>query len=515
MECKMSRPLLEMKNINKKFAGVAALTNANLEIFPGEIHALVGQNGAGKSTLIKILTGYYSRDTGEINYDGQSINFKSPREAQLNGISTIYQEINLVGYRSITENICLGRKFSNWGFLDWKTMRSTARELLAKFQINIDVDQPLENFSTAIQQMVAIARAVGFASKLVIMDEPTSSLDDREVDVLFGVIRKLKEQGISVIFVSHKIDELFAICDRITILRDGLTVRSGSMSQMNRFELVASMLGRDINTVKRSGSTSFGKQVFEKKETLIEVSHIKSAPRVRDVSLSINRGEIVGLAGLLGSGRSETARLIFGAGKKQAGKITLKGQSFDPKRPKDAIDAGIGFCTEDRKTEGIIPDLSVQENITLAFLPKLTKFGFVDKNAQYEIAQQFVDKLKIKCSNIEQPIKQLSGGNQQKVLLARWLCMNPELLILDEPTRGIDVGAKAEVQGLIGNLAKQGLSVLMVSSEIEEIFEGAHKAFVLRDGKKVAELSGEDLDETHLLHAMAHGDTTFEGEILK
>jgi len=515
MENQVSRPLLEMKQIDKKFAGVAALTNANLQIFPGEIHALVGQNGAGKSTLIKILTGYYTRDAGEIIFDGRPIDFTSPREAQSNGISTIYQEINLVGYRSVTENICLGRKFSQWGLLDWKAMRATARDLLAKFKIDIDIDEPLENFSTAIQQMVAIARAVGFASKLVIMDEPTSSLDDREVEVLFSVIRQLKDQGISVIFVSHKIDELFAICDRITILRDGLTVRSGSMSDINRLELVSSMLGRDINLVKRSGTTSFGKHKLETHDTLIDVSHIRSAPRVRDVSLSINRGEIVGLAGLLGSGRSETARIIFGAEYKQAGNINLKGKSFNPQQPKDAIDAGIGFCTEDRKTEGIIPDLSVRENLTLALLPKLTKMGIVDKNAQDEIARKFVVSLKIKCSSIDQPIKQLSGGNQQKVLLARWLCMNPELLILDEPTRGIDVGAKAEIQNLIGDLAAQGLSVLMVSSEFEEIFEGAHKAVVLRDGIKVAELSGDVLDEAHLLYAMAHGDADFKGEITK
>jgi ribose transport system ATP-binding protein len=347
------------------------------------------------------------------------------------------------------------------------------------------------------------------------MDEPTSSLDDREVEVLFGVIRQLKKQGVSIVFVSHKIDELFAICDQITILRDGLTVKSGLMSDINRLELVATMLGRDINSVKGSGSTSFRTRKLEKHDKLIEVSNLKYLPQVRNVSLSIDRSEIVGLAGLLGSGRSETARLIFGADHKQAGEIIFKGKSYNPKQPKDAIELGIGFCTEDRKIEGIIPDLSVRENLTLALLPKLTKMGIVDKVVQEKIAREFIDKLKIKCSSIEQPIKQLSGGNQQKVLLARWLCIDPELLILDEPTRGIDVGAKAEVQSIIGNLADQGLSVLMISSEIEEIFEGAHKAFVLRDGIKVAELSDQDLDESRLLHAMAHGDIDLDRDLTK
>ncbi len=396
--------------------------------------------------------------------------------------------------------------------LDWAAMHQEAKRLLARFKIDIDVRQPLESFSTAVQQMVAIARAVGFKAKLVIMDEPTSSLHEREVEVLFGVIRQLKAEGISVIFVSHKLDELYAVCDRVTILRDGRTVREEAMADIGKLDLVASMLGRDVNTVKRKGATAFTSRKQVSHDTLLEAQALKSSPLVHDVSFKVGKGEIVGLAGLLGSGRSETVRLVFGADRANQGSMSIEGKAYAPKEPPDAIAEGIGFCTEDRKVEGIIPDLSVRENLTLALLPHLTRAGIVDTAEQTRIVSDFVQRLGVKCASIEQPVRQLSGGNQQKVLLARWLCMNPKLLILDEPTRGIDVGAKAEIQSLIASLAEKGLAVLMVSSEVEEIAEGADRAYVLRDGESVAELKGEQLDERHLLHAMAHGSAPLLAE---
>jgi monosaccharide-transporting ATPase len=498
-------PLLTVRGLSKSFAGVPALSGASLEIRRGEIHALVGQNGAGKSTLIKVLTGYYSRDSGEIVFDDSALEVTSPHQAQLHGISTIYQEINLVGYRSVTENICLGRSFRRWGLLDWLRMHRTARELLARFNIDIDVRKPLEDFPVAIQQMVAIARAVGFSSKLVIMDEPTSSLEEREVEILFGVMRQLRREGVSIIFVSHKLDELYEVCDRVTILRDGVTVRSSAMEDIDKLQLVATMLGRDVNTVRRKGQTAFGPRHEGQHETVLGARRLSALPRVADVSIEVGKGEIVGLAGLLGSGRTDTVRLIFGADPLDSGSMSFLGKPFAPREPREAIRAGVGFCTEDRKSEGVVPDLSVGENLTLALLPGLVRGGVVDTSEQRRVIKEMIARLGIKCASIDQPIKQLSGGNQQKVLLARWLCMNPRLLVLDEPTRGIDVGAKAEIQSLVAGLAEKGVAVLMVSSEIEEIAEGADRAYVLRDGRTVAELTQAELNEQNLLQAMAHG----------
>jgi monosaccharide-transporting ATPase len=498
-------PLLVMSAIDKRFAGIPALSGATFEVGRGEVHALVGQNGAGKSTLIKVLTGYYARDAGTVLFDGQPFEVSSPQQAQAQGISTIYQEINLVGHRSVTENICLGREMRRFGFLDWPRMHQAAADLLARFSLKLDVRRPLDSYPIATQQMVAIARAVGFSSKLVIMDEPTSSLDDREVEVLFGVIRQLKASGVSVVFVSHKLDELYEVCDRVTIMRDGRTVRAADMADVGKLELVATMLGRDLKTVARQGATGFGKKASGAHREILGVSGLAAPPHVDRVDLRVGAGEIVGMAGLLGSGRTESVRVVFGADRPTEGAISFDGKAFHPKTPGDAIAAGIGFVTEDRKLEGIVPDLSVRENLTLALLPHLCRAGIVDEGRQREVVQRFIARLGVRCASPEQPIRELSGGNQQKVLLARWLCMNPRLLILDEPTRGIDVGAKAEIQGLIRELAEQGLGVLMVSSEVEEIIEGSDRAYVLRDGHTVAELSGERLNEHAVMAAMAHG----------
>jgi galactofuranose transport system ATP-binding protein len=497
--------LLSMRNISKSFARIPALDRAEVEIRAGEIHALVGQNGAGKSTLIKILTGYYQKDAGEITFAGQPFSVGSPREAQSRGVSTIYQEINLVPMRSVAENICLGRPFRKHGFLDWKAMHEEAHRLLSKFNINIGLDTPLGAHSTATQQMVAIARAIGFDAKLVIMDEPTSSLDAREVEVLFGVIRQLKVQGISVIFVSHKLDELYEVCDHLTIMRDGRTVRTGAIEDISKIELVSSMLGRTLE--RRQGrTTGFGAHtVSAGQDGLFSARNLSDGQTVRDVSLNVNKGEIAGIAGLLGSGRTETARVIFGEKPLKHGGMSLGEEGYAPRKPSDAIGNGIGFCTEDRKHEGIVPEMSIAENMMLALMPKLARAGIVDAEEQKRLVNQFIAQLGIKCTGPDQKIRELSGGNQQKVLLGRWLAMNPRLLILDEPTRGIDVGAKGEIQKLIRKLADEGLGVLMISSELDEIVEGSDRVFVLRDGVKVAELRGDDIDEGAVMSAMAEG----------
>jgi ribose transport system ATP-binding protein len=496
--------LLSMTGIEKRFAGIPALSGASLEIAPGEVHALIGQNGAGKSTMIKVLTGYYRRDAGEVLFSGQPFEVGSPHLAQANGISTIYQEINLVPFRSVTENICLGREARRFGMLDWNAMHAEAERLLSTFGIGIDVRRSLMDFNTATQQMVANARAIGFSARLVVMDEPTSSLDEGEVAMLFKVIRQLKRDGVSVIFVSHKLDELFEVCDRVTIMRDGKTVRTDDLADVGKLDLVSSMLGRDIS--KANGhATAFTGRTRQKGDTVFATRNLAARQAVQDVSFDVRRGEIVGFAGLLGAGRTETARLVFGVDRPRAGSMTVEGRPHDPRRPKDAILAGMGFVTEDRKLEGIVPELSVAENMTLALLPRISRNGMVSETHQRELAERFIKQLDIKCSGPGQKIRELSGGNQQKVLLARWLATNPKFLILDEPTRGIDVGAKGEIQRLIRELADQGLAVLMISSELEEVVEGADRVFVLREGKTVTELEGDEISENRVLGAMAEG----------
>ncbi len=498
--------LLAMRGIDKSFSGSPALRQASLSVAAGEVHALVGQNGAGKSTLIKVLTGAVRRDSGEIAFAGRPIAFSSPQDAQAGGISTIFQEINLIPYRSVSENIFLGREHYRFGVLDWRRMHREAAALLQRFRVAIDVGQPLNRYTIAIQQMVAIARAVSFAARLVIMDEPTSSLDDGEVAVLFETVRQLRAEGVGVVFVSHKLDELYAVCDRVTIMRDGRTVATSAMADISKLQLVATMLGRDLDSV-RQGATGFARHHHPAagQAPVLQAADLRAGRRVRGVSLSVGAGEIVGLAGLLGSGRSETARAIFGADRLESGSLRVNGHPATIPDPQAAIAAGLGFCAEDRKAEGIVPEMSVRENLTLALLPRLARAGVVDTARQRAIVERFIARLGIKTAGPEQRIRELSGGNQQKVLLARWLCMDPKLLILDEPTRGIDVGAKAEIQSLIEELAGGGLGVLMISSELDELVEGCSRVVVLRDGESVAELSGERMDEGAVLQAMAHG----------
>ncbi|WP_181707722.1 sugar ABC transporter ATP-binding protein [Chthonobacter rhizosphaerae] len=492
--------LVAMHGIRKAFNAVPALVDASLEIEPGEVMALVGQNGAGKSTMIKILTGAYRRDEGTLTFDGRPVDFPNPGAAQDAGISTIYQEINLVPHRSVAENVFLGREPTRLGFIDWRRMNREAEAALARFNVSVDVQAPLSTFNAATRQMVAIARAVSRKARLVVMDESTSSLDEREVATLFDTIRTLKRDGVSVLFVSHRLDELYAVCDRVTIMRDGATIGVHPMSAITKMDLVTAMLGRALAAAEHRLHDA---PPHKAGAPIVEAAGLARGRRLRDVDLAVHSGEVVALAGLLGSGRTETARVLFGADRPEAGSLKLDGRDVAFGEPSEAIEAGFGFLSEDRKIEGIIPDMSVAENLTLALMPRLAKAGVIDRAAQREVVNRFIRRLGIKLASPDQKIRELSGGNQQKVLLARWLAMNPRLLIVDEPTRGIDVGAKADVLTMIRELAGAGLGVVMVSSELEEIISLADRVTVLSDGRSVRDLHAGEIDETSIMAAMA------------
>jgi len=497
-------PLLSMQGITKRFLGAPALREAHFEVARGEVHALIGQNGAGKSTMIKVLTGVYTKDSGRIEFDGREVAFSSPHAAQLAGLSTIYQEVNLVPFRSLAENVFLGREPRRFGLIDWGRVNREAAAILHRLDIDVDVTRPLYQYSIATQQMTALARALSTDAKLVIMDEPTSALAEHEVQTLFRVIRQLKTEGISVVFVSHRLDELYAVSDRVTVMRDGRTVEERPMSEISRYELVSTMLGREL-AEELSHRRGVQDGAHADRKPVLEAVVLRRSRVLDGVSVSVRPGEIVGLAGLLGSGRTETARAIFAADPLDSGTVSLDGAPRRLKSPAGAVEHKVGFSSEDRKTDGIIPQLSVRENLTLALLPHLRRHGIVDRKRQTELVDRFVKAIGVKCSSPEQPIRELSGGNQQKVLLARWLCIDPKLLLLDEPTRGIDVGAKRDIQVLVRQLADDGLAVLLISSELEEIIADSDRVVTLRDGRSVAELTGDQITEDALMNAMATG----------
>jgi monosaccharide-transporting ATPase len=508
--------VLRMEGIVKRFAGATALDGVNFTLRRGEVHALVGENGAGKSTLIKIMTGAYRRDAGEVWVEGQPASFATPADAQAAGVIAVHQEIHLLSFRSVAENVYLGREPRRWGLVDWRRMMADTAELLRRLGLDIDPAATLGTLSTAQQQMVAIARGVSLGAKVLVLDEPTSSLAEREVSILYGLIRQLQARGTAIVYISHRFDELYTVCDRVTVLRDGRLVGTHDMAALERLDLVCLMLGKKREEL-RQGTTAFAGAAPEPEgaDPLLRVDGLRRGQKLRGVSLDVRRGEILGLAGLLGSGRTETARAIFGADPAKEGTIRLDGRVLEPRTPDDAIGAGIAFVSEDRKGEGIIPELSVRENLTLAALPTLARMGIVDRAKQREIVDRFMRRLGIKATSADQKIRELSGGNQQKVLLARWLCMSPALLILDEPTRGIDIGAKGEIQALINELAGTGLGVLMISSELEELVEGSSRVVVLRDGRDVAELRGGDISQQSIIHAMAEGSAAAAAPVLE
>jgi len=497
------RLVVDVRGVSKSFPGVRALRSVDFAVRPGEVHALVGENGAGKSTLIKVITGVYQVDEGEILVDGSPAAFGSPLEAQDGGISTIYQEINLIPLMSVARNLFLNREPSRFGLIDSARMKREAQEILRGYGVDVNPARPLRSLGLGAQQMVAIARAVQVDAKVVIMDEPTSSLEAREVETLFGVIRRLREDGIAIVYVSHRLDELYAVCDRVTIMRDGRTVHVDDMANVDRLELVALMLGRDLGDVRQHGATAFGAEHEAAGEPVVSARDLRRSHQLDGVSVDLRPGEVVGLGGLLGSGRSETARAIAGAMALDGGEVDVAGTRLRRHSTSAAIRAGVVMLPEDRKSDGIVPSLSVRDNIVLAALPRISKAGLLDTGKQDEIVDFFMERLRIKASSPDQPVGELSGGNQQKVMLARWLCLNPKALLLDEPTRGIDVGAKAEVQSLIDDLAADGLAVMLISSDLEELIEGADRIVVLREGRMVTELRGDQVNQESLMAAIA------------
>nr|WP_255570233.1 sugar ABC transporter ATP-binding protein [Cohnella sp. CFH 77786] len=494
-----------MKGICKEFPGVAALTNVNFRLFPGEVHALMGENGAGKSTLIKVLTGVYSITRGTVTLEGRTHEVRSPLEAQQAGISTVYQEVNLCPNLSVAENIFIGREPRRLGRIRWKEMNARAKVLLKeRLHLDIDVTLPLEHYSVAIQQLVAIARALNVEAKVLILDEPTSSLDQSEVQQLFGIMRKLKGEGLAILFVTHFLDQVYEISDRITILRNGEFVGEYPAAELPRIELVSRMIGKALHLLeempKAPASAKSGA------ETVAEAKGLGRKGAIEPFDLRIGQGEVVGLAGLLGSGRTEVARLFFGADRPDSGKLTFRGKGGGTRgiqSPRQALDNGIAFCPENRKTEGIIDDLTVRENIVLALQAHRGWFRTISRKRQEEIADEYIRKLNINPPNPEHLVKNLSGGNQQKVILARWLLTQPKLLILDEPTRGIDIGAKAEIQKLVLQLAGEGMSVLFVSSELEEVLRVSDRIAVLRDRRVVKEIADQNISQQHVMQAIA------------
>ena len=501
----MAAALLEMRNIDKVFPGVRALSNVDFTLHAGEIHSLMGENGAGKSTLVKVLTGVYPKDGGTIRLNGREISPKTPKEAQEEGISTVYQEVNLCPNLTVAENIFIGREPRRFGFIDWKEVNRRSVELLQKLDVDIDVNKTLDNYPVAIQQMVAIARAVDVDAKILILDEPTSSLNEGETARLFKIVRQLQKQGMGIIFISHFLEQIYELCDHITILRNGELVGSYEVAKLPRLELIARMVGKDLNDVK--DMDKMAEKSVPSEEVFIETDHAASIGQIKDVSLQIHKGEVIGFAGLLGSGRTETAEMLFGLKDVTGGQLKINGKAEKLANPMAAMKDGIAFCPEDRKLAGIIGDLTVRENIILALQAMDGMFTHIPYSEQVKLADQFIEKLRIKVSDRDQLIKNLSGGNQQKVIIARWLATHPQFLILDEPTRGIDVGTKTEIQKMAVELAKkEGMSVAFISSEMDEMVRTCSKLIVMRDRRKVAELTGEQVSSDGVMQAIAGGD---------
>lgn len=487
------------------FPGVKALDNVDLTLRKGEIMALMGENGAGKSTLIKCLTGINAFEAGEIRVegiDGPVVNH-STLDAQKKGISTVYQEVNLCPNLSVAENLYIGREpRTKLGTIDWKKMTARSSKIMKELELDVDVTRTLEDYSLALQQMIAIARAVDMECKVLILDEPTSSLDDNEVAKLFKLMRQLKDKGVSIVFVTHFLEQVYEVCDRITVLRNGTLVGEYPIAELPRVKLVAAMMGKDFDdlaAIKTEDNVD-----FKDAPLVVDAKGMSHKGTIKPFDLQIHKGEVVGLTGLLGSGRSELARVIYGADKNQTGELEFKGEKVKINAPIDAMNLGMGLLPDDRKAEGIIADLSVRENIILALQTKRGMFHLLPMSKQIEIADKYIEMLQIKTASRETLIGQLSGGNQQKVILARWLATDPDFLILDEPTRGIDVGTKTEIQKLVLKLAKEGKSLIFISSEIEEMIRTCNKLIILRDGQVVGEIT-ENLTQENVMSGIAGG----------
>lgn len=495
--------ILTMRGISKEFPGVKALSNVDFTLRKGEIHALMGENGAGKSTLVKVLTGVHIKDSGEIRIEGydEPVSIRSPQDAQNLGISTVYQEITLCPNLTVAENMFIGR--GNYRFINWRAQEKRADEILTKLNIPAKASQQLGTCSLAVQQMVAIARAVDMECKVLILDEPTSSLDEREVALLFKLMRDLKSRGVGIIFITHFLDQVYEVCDKITVLRNGELVGEYEIKDMPEVELISAMLGKDLEDISKLKDE---KKVYEgKDEVVYEAHNLSSTEGVKPFDFKIKKGEVNGFTGLLGSGRSESVRAIFAADRVTSGSVKMNDKDVKIQKPKDAMKNGIGYLPEDRKGDGIIQDLSVRENIILALQVLKGFFKPFSRAESEKFADEFIELLNIKTASKETPIKSLSGGNQQKVILARWLLTNPQYLILDEPTRGIDVGTKVEIQKQVLKLAEKGVSVTFISSEIQEMLNVCSRLIVMRDRRIVGELKDEELSQDNIMSTIAGG----------
>ncbi|WP_321817173.1 MULTISPECIES: sugar ABC transporter ATP-binding protein [unclassified Paraburkholderia] len=500
-------PLLETVGLSRTFPGVRALDRVDFRLFPGEVHTLMGQNGAGKSTLINVLTGVHEPEAGEIRLAGHAVRFSTPQEAEAAGIQTLYQEVNLCPNLSVAENIFAGRQPRKRGLIDWKTIHRRAAEALAQLNLSLDVTQSLDTYPIAMQQMVAIARAVSVDARILILDEPTSSLDEGEVTRLFDVLRKLKASGIAILFVTHFLEQTYAISDRITVMRNGEREGEYLAADLPVQTLVAKMVGLEDAGARlaQAEAPRHDEAAAPGGQPYLAAQGVARRGVLNPLDLEVQPGQILGLAGLLGSGRTETARLIFGADKADAGAVHINGKPVKLSSPRDAVRHGMAYCPEDRKKEGIVADLSIRENIVLALQARRGWWRMIGRARQRELADQYIAQLGIKARDAEQPIGLLSGGNQQKVLLARWLATEPRLLILDEPTRGIDVAAKFEIMDRVRALCAKGLGILFISSEISEVVRVSDRIAVLRDRRKVAELAGAQRSE-HEVYDLIAGD---------
>lgn len=491
--------ILTMKNIDKSFPGVHALDHVNLELRKGEVHALMGENGAGKSTLMKVLTGIYKKDSGTITYEGKEVEFKNTKAAQDAGIVIVHQELNMLGHLTVAQNLFIGREFKKGFRIDDKKMNEEARKLFDKLHVDIDPTERMSDLTVGKQQMCEIAKAVSFDAKVIIFDEPSAALTETEIEALFQIIRDLKQKGIAMVYISHRMDEIKMITDRVTVMRDGAYVGTVRTEECTKEDIIHMMVGRVIYEEPKTHST-----VPQDAPVVLKVEHLTAGKMVQDISFELRKGEILGFSGLMGAGRTETARALFGADPKEGGDIYVNGRKVLIRNPEDAVKHGIGYLSEDRKRYGIVIQKSVTENTTMAALHKFMKGLFINKKKEKETAKEYVETLATKTPDVEQLVINLSGGNQQKVVIAKWLTQDCEILIFDEPTRGIDVGAKNEIYKLMNRLASEGKSIIMISSEMTEILRMSDRIIVMCEGKKTGELTIEEATQEKIMHLAMH-----------
>lgn len=492
----MGDVILTMKGIDKSFPGVHALKGVDLELRRGEVHALMGENGAGKSTLMKVLTGIYSKDSGTITYEGKDVVFTNPREAQDAGIAIVHQELNMMNHLTVAQNIFIGREYMNGKIINDKRMNAEAAKLFERLNIDINPAETMGNLTVGRQQMCEIAKAISRDVKVIVFDEPTAALTESEIEELFKIIRDLREKQLGIIYISHRMDEIKVITDKVTVMRDGEYVGTLVTENCTKDDIINMMVGRTIYEDPKEKSN-----VPADAPVVLKVEHLNAGKMVRDVSFELKKGEILGFSGLMGAGRTETARALFGADPKDSGEIFVNGKKVDIRSPQDAVQAGIGYLSEDRKRYGVVLDKTIAENTTMASLEKFTKGVFIDRKKEATVAQEYVNKLKTKTPSVTTPTVSLSGGNQQKVVIAKWLARDCDILIFDEPTRGIDVGAKSEIYHLMNELAKQGKSIIMISSELTEILRMSDRIVVMCEGRKTGEIAIEEASQENIMHA--------------